>query len=269
MRERWARCSSLMWSTSLLTDRDRALAYLRSDEVYAAYAIGDLEPEMFALSSFAGAERDGRLQSLVLHFRGLEVPALFLMGDPEGVRAVLADELRPERVYLTLREKHESAARAFYRWEQTVPMWRMALCPGSFRGADGDCLRLDAQHVGQLLNLYALGGADAFSPSQVDHGVFYGIMGGKSLVAAAGTHLVSRSYGVAAVGNVFVHPEHRKRGLGSAVTGAVVAELLRLGAHLVILNVAQDNGPAIRMYERMGFERSCPFLECPVAVATT
>lgn len=257
-----------MWSTSLLTDKKRILAYLRGDEVYAAYAIGDLEPEMFALSSFAGAERGGQLRSLVLHFRGLEVPALLFQGDPEGVRAILADELRPDCVYLTLRGNHEATARDYYRWEQAVPMWRMALYPGDFRAPGGDCLRLDAQHIARLLDLYALGGADAFSPAQVDQGVFHGIQEGRSLVAAAGTHLVSPTYGVAAVGNVFVHPEYRQRGLGSAVTGAVVADLLRLGAKLVILNVAQSNLPAIRMYEKMGFEPRCPFMECPVAIAT-
>ena len=256
-----------MWSTRQLTDKREILAYLRRDELYGAYAIGDLEPEMFAQSSFAGAETDGQLRALVLHFRGLEMPALLLMGDADGVRAILANELRPEHVYLTYRQEHQDAARQFYRWKQAVPMWRMALQLARFRPTAGDCVRLRPTDVTQLEHLYALGGADAFSPAQVEWGAFYGILFGDRIIAAAGTHLVSPTYGVGAVGNVFVHPDHRRLGLGTAATSAVVAELLELGTRIVILNVAQDNKGAIRMYEHLGFARYCPFFECPVATA--
>ncbi len=257
----------MTWRTSRLRDKRRILAYLESDEVYAAYAIGDLEPGMFDQSSFAGAETDGRLRGLILHFRGLDVPALLLMGDPEGVGAILETELRPQRVYLTYRQEHELIAAAFYTWDEAVPMWRMVVRPEGFRPAGQKCTRLGTDHTHQLEQLYALGGADAFSPAQVQQGVFYGVLIDDDLVAAAGTHLVSKTYGIAAVGNVFVHPGYRRRGYGTAATSAVTAELQTLGARLVILNVAQDNTAAIHIYERLGFERYCPFFECPIATA--
>jgi GNAT superfamily N-acetyltransferase len=256
-----------MWSTRRLIDKGEILSYLRGDEEYGAYAIGDLEREMFALCTFAGATLNGQLHSLVLHFRGLDVPALLLMGRADGVGAILAREFCPNRVYLTLREEHCGMARGFYHWAEMVPMWRMALRPRSFRAPDGTCIRLGPHHVPQLLELYSLGGADAFSPSQVGRGIFYGAMDGSSLIAAAGTHLVSPTYGVAAVGNVFVHPDYRRLGLGSLVTGAVVTELLRRAMRMIILNVAQANDSAVEMYRKLGFERSCPFYECPVATA--
>jgi len=62
------------------------------------------------------------------------------------------------------------------------------------------------------------------------------------------------------VGNVFTRADHRRRGYGAATTSAVVAELLNLGL-TVVLNVRQDNAPAIRLYQRLGFERYCPFVE--------
>jgi ribosomal protein S18 acetylase RimI-like enzyme len=260
-----------VWNARELADRAEILAYLETDRLYAAYAIGDLEPGFFEDCTWAGAERAGCLRALALHYRGLDPPPLLLMGEPGGLRAVLAGQLCPERVHLTCRPEHLPTTQAFYAWQQTVPMWRMALRPGRFRpvpagGAtppDQDCLRLTTAHADQLAALYAWGGGPAFSPSQVAQGLFYGIMVEDLLVSVAGTHLVSHTYGLAAVGNVFTHPGHRGRGHGTATTSAVVGSLLAAGIGDVVLNVGQDNAAAIHVYERLGFERICPFFEGP------
>jgi RimJ/RimL family protein N-acetyltransferase len=256
-----------MWKTNKPTDKSEILAYLETDRLYAAYAVGDLEPGMFEQSTWAGAEEEGRLQALALYFRGLELPALFLMGDGHGLRAILEDVLCPERVYLICRAEHLATARGFYAWEEMTPMWRMVLRRARFRPAEGDCLRLEPVHARRLTELYALGTGSAFSPAQMERGVFYGVLSDGNLVAAAGTHLVSPTYGVAAVGNVFTHPDYRGRGYGTVATSAVVAELVQIGIHDVILNVNQDNATAIRIYERLGFERYCPFLEGPASAS--
>jgi GNAT superfamily N-acetyltransferase len=258
-----------MWKTSKLTGKPQILAYLETDRLYAAYAIGDLEPGMFEQSTWAGAERASRLQALALHFRGLRPPALFLMGDADGLRAILEHVLCPEWVYLTCRTGHLSMTRDFYVWDETIPMWRMMLQPASFRPVKGDCVRLGPAHSNRLTELYALGGGTALGPAQMEHGVFYGVLVDGQLVAAAGTHLASPTYGVAAVGNVFTHPDCRGRGYGTATTSAVVAELLQCGIHDIILNVSQDNAGAVRIYERLGFERYCLFLEGPAFARRT
>jgi GNAT superfamily N-acetyltransferase len=249
-----------------LTDRTHIRAYLETDRFYAAYAIGDLEPGLFELCEWTGAVVDGQLDALTLHYHGLEPPALFVMGSVGGLRAILGQASGPRRVYLTCREDYLPVTREFYAWEQVIPMLRMVLPPASFRPVDGHCLRLGTEHAEQLVALYALGGgAVAFSPSQIAGGAFYGAFTEGQLVAAAGTHLVSPAYGVAAVGNVFTHPDYRGLGYGSATTTAVVAELLALGIRDVVLNVAQENERAIHVYERLGFERHCPFLEGPAS----
>jgi GNAT superfamily N-acetyltransferase len=253
---------------SILTNRSRIQAYLETDRLYAAYAIGDLELGLFELCEWAGAVVEDRLQALALHYHGLEPPALFVMGSIDGLRAIFREGLGPRRVYLTCREEHLPVTREFYAWEKVIPMWRMVLPPSSFNPVEGDCLRLGETHAGPLAALYATGGgAIAFSPSQLAGGVFYGAFAGGQLVAAAGTHLVSPAYSVAAVGNVFTHPEYRGLGYGSATTTAVVAELLACPIRDVVLNVGQENGRAIRIYERLGFERYCPFLEGPASIS--
>lgn len=255
-----------MLKAGLLTDRSRLLTYLGTDRLYAAYAIGDLELGMFEQCVWAVAEAEGRIQALVLRFGGLDPPVLFLMGEAGGLRAILERTLRPERVYATCRPERMSLVREFYDWDDRRPMWRMALRPSWFRPVAADHTQLSPAHAGQLAELFTGGVADAFSPAQLQDGIFYGVFVGGKLVAAAGTHLVSPSYGVAAVGNVFTHPDHRGCGHATVLTSAVVAELLARGTRDVVLNVAQDNEVAIRIYERLGFERYCPFVEGPAVL---
>jgi ribosomal protein S18 acetylase RimI-like enzyme len=250
-----------VWRTRQLNDKAEILAFLQRDPLYAAYAIGDLEPGMFELCTWAGAERDGRLQALVLHFRGMQPPALLLIGDSDGLRATLEQALYPRRVYLTFRSEHLSVSRELYQWDEVMPMWRMVLQPRRFRPVAGECMRLTPADIEDLRALYAHGGADAFQFYQLQQGVFCGLAVGGQLVAAAGTHLVSPSYGVAAVGNVFTHPAHRGHGHGAQVTSAVVCALLGQGIDDIVLNVHQDNIVAVHLYEKLGFERYCPFFE--------
>ena len=252
-----------MWNIKKLANRSEILAYLNTDRLYAGYAVGDLEPGMFEQSKWAGAERAERLEALTLLFCGLRPPALFLMGSARGLGAILEEVQYPERVYLTCRSEHLSMTRDHYAWDEVMPMWRMALQPKRFQPSRGDCIRLSPAHHDLLTELYALGGGGAFDLSQLQHGTFFGIPVRDRLVAVAGTHLVSPTYAVAAVGNVFTHPDYRGRGYGTATTSAVVTELLAREIRDIILNVSQSNSSAIHIYEQLGFECYCPFLEGP------
>jgi ribosomal protein S18 acetylase RimI-like enzyme len=245
-----------------LTNKEEILEYLNTDRDYAAYGIGDLEPGLFELTEWAGAEEAGNLQSLALLYKGLDPPALFLMGEPDGLVDVLRNKKRPWQVYLTCQESHLPTVRAFYHIEMPIPMWRLTVTRRGFKPTDlPEVMPLSTYHIGQLERLYAGGGGDAFNPTQVDNGVFFGVCDQDQIIAAGGTHLVSPNYGIAAVGNVYTANGHRGRGYGTATTSAVIAELFRRGLECVFLNVAQDNAAAIRIYERLGFTKHCRFLE--------
>lgn len=95
-------------------------------------------------------------------------------------------------------------------------------------------------------------GAVFFLPHMLDDGAFVGVREEGVLVAAAGTHVVSTTHGVAAIGAVYAALAHRGRGLGRAVTVAVARRLAeRVG--VVGLNVAASNQIARRVYESIGF----------------
>lgn len=51
-----------------------------------------------------------------------------------------------------------------------------------------------------------------------------------------------------------VHPTHRTRHIGERMMLAALAAARRQGAELATLEVRQSNQPAIRLYEKLGFE---------------
>ena len=90
-------------------------------------------------------------------------------------------------------------------------------------------------------------------------GAFHGIYEGTALVAAAGTHLVAREEGAAAIGNVYTRHDRRGRGLARLTTSSVLAELA--GIETIGLNVRAENDAALHLYESLGFVRHCQFYE--------
>lgn len=241
-----------------LHDKGEIYTFLGQDRYYAAYAIGDLEPGLFELSTWHVSVQDGRKIALTLRFRGLRPPALFAMGASESLAPLLKEKSLPERVYLTGRPEHLSPFQEAFSLGPVVDMLRMVLEPRDFRPHDGRVIRLSRRHLSCLQRLYR--GEGVFASYQLDSGVYYGVEVGGELVSVAGTHLISPSYQIAAVGNIFTHPSHRGQGYATACTSAVVEELLSRPL-AIVLNVARSNDVALTLYKRLGFRVYCPFIE--------
>ena len=60
--------------------------------------------------------------------------------------------------------------------------------------------------------------------------------------------------GWAGLGAVWTDPAYRGRGLATHLTARLAEEARRDGVHLIHLQVEHDNGTAIRLYRRMGFD---------------
>jgi RimJ/RimL family protein N-acetyltransferase len=245
----------------LLGNRTEIQAYLETDRDYAAYALGDLDVGFFEKCTWHAAQDGGTIRALALVYAGFDPPVLFLMGADDGVVALLAGPVRAERFFVTAREEHLAALGQYYRWGELDQMWRMVLRPDRFPKPVRSVRRLSEDDVDRLRALYALGGGDAFDPSQVTQGMFYGVEQDGGLIAVAGTHLVSEAYDVGAIGNVMTHPDYRGRGYATLTTRAVCEELVWSGIHTIVLNVRQDNEAAVHVYEKLGFVRYCPFYE--------
>lgn len=69
------------------------------------------------------------------------------------------------------------------------------------------------------------------------------------LACAADT---TQATGVGHVSSLAVHPEFRQRGLGTAVTSALVGDLLGQGCDVVTLGMYAANTPGRALYDRLG-----------------
>ncbi len=238
---------------------------LRTDPAWSAYALGDLDDCRFHHSEWFGFPDDS---SIALWYREFPNPVFFYSGTDESLERLLPSipfvsgthlQIRPAALPLL-------AARTPIAWSKSMIRMRLQ----SPAAGCSNAVPLGIADADALTALYADGAAagespDFFFPSMLDGGFFFGIWRNRQLVAAAGTHIVSRGEGAAAIGNVYTHREYRGQGLAQSVTSAVTAALLAAGIQTVILNVAAHNAAAIHVYEKLGFVRHCEFFEALTA----
>ena len=242
------------------TDRTLIRAFLERDRLLAAYAICDLEDREFGRTRWGVATQGGEVIAIGMEYGGITPQPMFLMGDSDGIAAILRDIVRPRAAYMAARSESLPAVAQHYRVEPGPPMIRMWVDRTTFQPAPAQVERLLPVEVGELNRLYQLGFAAWLPSNAIAEGVYYGIRVNGRLVAAAGTHVISRTARLAVVGNVLTHTDHRGRGYAKAVTSAVTAELLRY-CDDVVLNVRSDNPPAIQAYSRLGFVEHTRFEE--------
>jgi GNAT superfamily N-acetyltransferase len=244
-----------------VSDRGEIAAFLRRDRVYAAYALGDLDGPNRARVAWAMAHDDaGRATALAMHHEGLVPQPLFLMGDPDGCRAILDSVIKPRDAYLQATELHEAALADLYELNAPVVMLRMVVDRRTFTPFAGPAERLTALDVDDLNRLYQLGYRAGFPPSVVEDGVYYGVRVRGRLVSAAGTHAINPREEIAVVGNVMTHVDFRGHDFAKMVTSAVTGELLDRATD-VALNVHADNDPAVAAYARLGYRTHCELIE--------
>ncbi|MBN1310804.1 MAG: GNAT family N-acetyltransferase [Anaerolineae bacterium] len=265
----------MLYAISQLTDTDQIREYLKTDVHYAAYTLGDLEPPYSEHATWYAASRTGEIEGLALLYEGLTPPVLFLMGDVPALSALLLYGIGPNEVFYNIRPEAQEMLESFYILEETNPMFRMRITSGIFKPLENPIdpptpiITLGKEHIQDIIKLQEeaakADGRDAhdiaFSPDMIKDGYYRGIYQDDRLIAAAGTHIVAPQVGMAAVGNIVVHPDSRQQGLGSLVSQAVTQALLDAKLDLIILNVRQSNQPAVKIYRKLGYRQTTRFIE--------
>lgn len=236
------------------SDREVLEAFLRRTPIWSGYALGDLDEPHFERSRWF---LEG--EALALRYALGETVTLMTFGDAREVAALVPRVPLPAHFEAHLPAEHAAALRElrpgfdlsalvpYLRYGLQAPDLRVPPAPPQVRAA-----ALRGQDLDAARALYAHYPNNWFSPARVEEGCYLGLWRDGELVAAAGTHVASRAYRVAALGDVVVATKERGQGLGSHVSALLCQRLLGF-ADWVVLNVAAENTAARRAYQRVGF----------------
>ena len=249
-----------------INDREELREFLLHDKIANAYLLGDLDPDYFPWCEWWGTRDDGgELESLMLLYKGLSLPAVWTVGSTDGL-STLFQECRtslPSRFHFHLMERHLPPIKRQYEIADLQEMQRMGLHRSDYEslGRDPRVRRLNHNDTAAIMRLYEHYPDNFFEPSQLETGLYFGIDGDDGeLASIAGIHVVSEEYDVAAIGNLVTRPDVRGQGMATVCTGRLLDELFER-VSLVALNVRHDNLPAISVYENFGFQENSLFWE--------
>jgi GNAT superfamily N-acetyltransferase len=252
-----------------LKDKARIEAFLRTNAELHIYSLGDLDDFFWPQTTWYGWQKDGRLEDLVLIYAGTGLPTVVGIAEQPGnmgerLREVIP--LLPQRFYAHLSPGVEDVFQETHQPDFHGLHYKMALRDTSHL-ASVDCsgaVRLERQDLAELVRLYDESyPGNWFDSRMLQTGQYFGLRVNRRLISAAGVHVYSERYRVAAVGNVVTHPAYRNKGYGKLVTARLCQSLLEKVEH-VGLNVKADNDAAMACYRRLGFEIIAPYGEFTV-----
>ena len=245
------------WAVSASIDSRWLEDQARHDPVSHAYAIWDLEyaPDRV---EFRVLQRGGVPTSYLLIWHGVSGTMVHWVGDGPADPLLAALPARPlvavvpEDLGSRVVEAR-SPARAYPILLMTRPAGAGPLPPRNPRVrrlSSGDAVQLRefAEASDDVLGRAYARAALPENPPIPES--IWGAFEGERLVGVASTHVKLASIWV--LGGIYVHPAHRGRGLGRDLTRTAVAEADAAGAWTA-LYVREDNAPAVRAYERVGF----------------
>ena len=242
---------------------DDVRAFFEGDRFMAAYALADLDPENVDRSRWWVARRGDAITAAALLVEVLPFRPCFAMGDTASLAELFRNGLTEPRLIVATPPSGRLAIEASYRFERIDLMHRMAVGVESFRPSVRHTVaRLGPEELDDVIDLYGNASRSYFTAQRLARELYFGVYAGAQLVSAAGTHVRSRGAGIAAVGNVLTRMAYRGRGMATSVTSAVTEAALEEHRD-VVLNVRQDNAPAISVYHRLGYVVHAPFVEGP------
>ena len=251
------------WNLHKCNSPDEVYQILKTDRIWAGYAICDLESPLWERSAFYCVHR-GKSCALVLHVDTKSFQVLTAFGITEGVNAAWLQIPLPEKAWISLRTETEMKHFCrFYHVNDLQSMWRLHLPKFSARisAHNYPVTQLGVDRQPEIEILLREHEECAYSPEQLQRGVFFGVEDRGKIVSLVGTHVVSAKYKLAAVGNAFTHPKYRSKGYFRTCLSAVLDRLFSMGITDVVANVIQDNLPSLKGALSVGFKKYCPYWE--------
>ncbi len=249
-----------MSTVERLADKAELAELLATDTALHLYEIGDLDPFFWPHTRWFG-QRDarGRVGTIALLYSGMDPPTLLALerrnlGVAESLVAGLSPHL-PPRFWAHLSPTLTGQVAARWRCVSTERCLKMVLTDRALLETTPTVGHpLGPEHLAEVVAFYADSyPGNWFDPRMLATGCYIGIRHAGQLVCAAGVHVYSPSYRVAALGNIATEPTRRGQGLAHQATAQLCQSLLAT-VDTIGLNVKADNAAAIACYRKLGFE---------------
>lgn len=246
-------------------DKEALYRHFKKDSILFAYHIGDLDDFYFGNCRWAVAG-DGEITVAALLYNGLATPTLLAFGLDDGYGDFLEKLLPelPERFYCHYQKTNLQIFETAFSNQSLGTHLKMKLEADDFNQHlrnDLDIRQLNMDHKAALLELYSASYPENyFDDRMLETGKYFGCVIDDKITCVSGVHVYSDKYGISVLGNITTRPDHRGKGLATAVTAMLLREL-RGGGNLVVLNVKKDNIAAIKCYEKLGFAIYCEYEE--------
>lgn len=243
-----------------IRDKDRIERFLRQNTPMHLYELGDLDADFFPDTQWYAGIFEEKLIALALLYSGLSIPTLIALNQETDALSDLifgARKRLPNQYYAHLSPGLESALKSRYSFENLGPHYKMILSePVLIKRVDTtEVIHLHSSDIADLISLYDESYPESwFDPSVFKNGIYTGIRMEGRLVSVAATHVYSKKYRVAALGNITTHPDYRNQGYGARVVADLCKNLLNSVDHIG-LNVKVSNKTAIKLYENLGFQK--------------
>ncbi len=249
-----------------INDREALRKFLRTDALANAYPLCNLDPLYFSFGRWYGVrDARGEVKSALLIYQGLSIPVVFWAGNSGDVHTFLTQcrDVLPARFHFHVLDAHLPALQQTFLVSSATRMSRMGLAREHYAPAPHDARveRLGHRDTAAIMSLYAHYPDHFFEPYQLESGLYFGVRDEKlGLSAIAGVHFVNPEEDIAVIGNLVTHPDARNQGLAGLCTARLLNEVFER-VSFVALNVQADNVPAVRVYERFGFQHNNVFYE--------
>lgn len=257
-------------SVESIDDRDEMRQFLMGDRLANAYLLGNLDPQYLPFCHWYGLrdDDDDALDSLLLLYTGLSLPAVFMVGTESNFETLLR-ECRPnlpDRFHFHVGEEQMTVVEGIFEPKSYERMIRMGLEQAKYQNGTPNkdlshAERLGHRDTASIMDLYQHYPDNFFEPYQLETGLYFGVRDEElGLASIAGIHVFSEDHDVAVIGNFVTHPERRGQGLAAACTERLLNELFER-VSFVALNVQEGNEPAIGLYSKFGFEQNNVYYE--------
>jgi len=229
-----------------------------SDPLTHCYLMYDLIYELGNIEAVFSVD-GGYVESYVLLWRGSRVQGVHLWGrDVELLRRVRIDwSSRPSFIHLYTNSRGfaEEVLGAIGRDAEVLEFYDMAVDERDFKSYIGsaEIRRLGLEDLDSFIALKRIQGREVCreeAAKMILRGRYYGAYVDGILAAIAGRYIALPEVWV--IGDVYVHPDYRGRGLGKAVTSAITRDAVASGA-AALLHVDVNNAPAISLYKDLGY----------------